>query len=91
MALNSQLNRLQNDLYTQLNDIRDVLHKSLSDNRDRSDQRLEIINRNLTNSVKEMQASNEKRLEEMRQTVEENLNRLYRIACRLLLKQSQNS
>ena len=62
MALNNQLNRLQNDLYTQLNDIRDVLHKSLNENRDRSDQRLEIINRNLTNSVKEMQASNEKPL-----------------------------
>lgn len=73
LALNNQLNRLQNDLYTQLNDIRDVLHKSLSENRDRSDQRLEIINRNLTNSVKEMQASNEKRLEEMRQIVEEKL------------------
>ncbi|MBT0923402.1 DNA recombination protein RmuC [Streptococcus lutetiensis] len=73
LALNNQLNRLQNDLYTQLNDIRDVLHKSLNENRDRSDQRLEIINRNLTNSVKEMQASNEKRLEEMRQTVEEKL------------------
>ena len=73
LALNNQLNRLQNDLYTQLNDVRDVLHKSLSENRDRSDQRLEIINRNLTNSVKEMQASNEKRLEEMRQTVEEKL------------------
>ena len=73
LALNNQLNRLQNDLYTQLNDIRDVLHKSLSENRDRTDQRLEIINRNLTNSVKEMQASNEKRLEEMRQTVEEKL------------------
>lgn len=73
LALNNQLNRLQNDLYTQLNDIRDVLHKSLSENRDRSDQRLEIINRNLTNSVKEMQVSNEKRLEEMRQTVEEKL------------------
>ena len=73
LALNNQLNRLQNDLYTQLNDISDVLHKSLSENRDRSDQRLEIINRNLTNSVKEMQASNEKRLEEMRQTVEEKL------------------
>ena len=72
LALNNQLNRLQNDLYTQLNDIRDVLHKSLSENRDRSDQRLEIINRNLTNSVKEMQASNEKRLE-VRQTVEEKL------------------
>lgn len=75
LALNNQLNRLQNDLYTQLNDIRDVLHKSLSENRDRSDQRLEIINRNLTNSVKEMQASNEKRLEEMRQTVEEKLEK----------------
>ena len=73
LALNNQLNRLQNDLYTQVNDIRDVLHKSLNENRDRSDQRLEIINRNLTNSVKEMQASNEKRLEEMRQTVEEKL------------------
>lgn len=73
LALNNQLNRLQNDLYTQLNDIRDVLHKSLNENRDRSDQRLEIINRNLINSVKEMQASNEKRLEEMRQTVEEKL------------------
>lgn len=73
LTLNNQLNRLQNDLYTQLNDIRDVLHKSLNENRDRSDQRLEIINRNLTNSVKEMQASNEKRLEEMRQTVEEKL------------------
>lgn len=73
LALNNQLNRLQNDLYTQLNDIRDVLHKSLNENRDRSDQRLEIINRNLTNSVKEMQVSNEKRLEEMRQTVEEKL------------------
>lgn len=78
LALNSQLNRLQNDLYAQLNDIRDVLHKSLSDNRDRSDQRLEIINRNLTNSVKEMQASNEKRLEEMRQTVEEKLEQTLR-------------
>lgn len=73
LALNNQINRLQNDLYTQLNDLRDVLHQSLDENRDRSDQRLEIINRNLTNSVKEMQESNEKRLEEMRQTVEEKL------------------
>lgn len=73
LALNNQINRLQNDLYTQLNDIRDVLHQSLNENRNRSDQRLEIINRNLTNSVKEMQESNEKRLEEMRQTVEEKL------------------
>lgn len=73
LALNNQINRLQNDLYTQLNDIRDVLHQSLNENRDRSDQRLEIINHNLTNSVKEMQESNEKRLEEMRQTVEEKL------------------
>lgn len=73
LALNNQINRLQNDLYTQLNDIRDVLHQSLNENRDRSDQRLEIINCNLTNSVKEMQESNEKRLEEMRRTVEEKL------------------
>lgn len=73
LALNTQLNRLQNDLYTQLNDIRDVLHQSLMDSRDRSDRRLELINSNLTQSVKEMQESNEKRLEEMRQTVEEKL------------------
>lgn len=73
LALNTQLNRLQNDLYTQLNDIRDVLHQSLTDSRDRSDRRLELINSNLTQSVKEMQESNEKRLEEMRQTVEEKL------------------
>ena len=69
LALNTQLNRLQNDLYTQLNDIRDVLHQSLTDSRDRSDRRLELINSNLTQSVKEMQESNEKRLEEMRQTL----------------------
>ena len=73
LALNTQLNRLQNDLYTQLNDIRDVLHQSLTDSRDRSDRRLELINSNLTQSVKEMQESNAKRLEEMRQTVEEKL------------------
>lgn len=73
LALNHQINRLQNDLYKQLNDIRDVLHQSLTENRDRSDQRLEMINRNLTQSVKDMQESNEKRLEEMRQTVEEKL------------------
>ncbi|RCW17379.1 DNA recombination protein RmuC [Streptococcus gallolyticus] len=73
LALNNQINRLQNDLYTQLNAIRDVLHQSLNENRDRSDQRLEIINRNLTKSVKALQESNEKRLEEMRQTVEEKL------------------
>lgn len=73
LALTNQLNRLQNDLFTQLNDLRDVLHQNLSENRDRSDKRLEVINNNLTQSVKDMQASNEKRLEEMRQTVEEKL------------------
>lgn len=31
LALNNQINRLQNDLYTQLNDIRDVLHQSLNE------------------------------------------------------------
>lgn len=57
LALTNQLNRLQNDLFTQLNDLRDVLHQNLSDNRDRSDKRLEVINNNLTQSVKDMQAS----------------------------------
>ncbi|ESV54877.1 DNA polymerase V [Streptococcus agalactiae LMG 14747] len=73
LALNQDINRLQTDIYQQLSDIRDVLHQSLSDSRDRSDQRLEAINEQLTSTVKELQDSNEKRLEQMRLTVEEKL------------------
>lgn len=75
LEMTNLLNRLQTDLYSQLNEMRNVLHQNLSDNRDRSDQRLEIINQNLSQSVKDMQTSNEKRLEEMRQTVEEKLEK----------------
>ncbi|MGT2907448.1 DNA recombination protein RmuC [Streptococcus dentiloxodontae] len=73
LHLTKELNRLQQELYQQLLDIREVLHQNLSENRDRSDKRLELINQNLTESVKEMQLSNEKRLEQMRLTVEEKL------------------
>ncbi|MFC3931508.1 DNA recombination protein RmuC [Streptococcus dentapri] len=75
LALNQHFSRLQADLYQQLADIRDVLHQNLSDSRDRSDQRLELINQNLTATVKEMQTSNEKRLDQMRRTVEEKLEK----------------
>ena len=70
---NKQINQLQNDLYQQLTEIRTVLHQNLTDSRDRSDKRLELINQQLTVAVKDMQDSNEKRLEQMRQTVEEKL------------------
>ncbi|OZV24282.1 DNA recombination protein RmuC [Streptococcus sobrinus] len=73
LALNQELSRQKTETYQQLADIRDVLHKNLSDNRDRSDQRLELINQSLTKAVKEMQESNEKRLDQMRATVEEKL------------------
>lgn len=68
-----QLHLLEQNLYGQLTDVREVLHRTLSDNRDRSDRRLALIHQELTQSVKEMQLSNEKRLEQMRQTVEEKL------------------
>ncbi|AUW97274.1 DNA recombination protein RmuC [Streptococcus pluranimalium] len=75
LAISQDVNRLQTDIYQQLTDIRDVLHQNLSDSRDRSDQRLEIINQQLTDAVKTMQESNEKRLEQMRLTVEEKLEK----------------
>ncbi|MXQ49025.1 DNA recombination protein RmuC [Streptococcus pneumoniae] len=75
LAISQDLNRLQTDIYQQLTDIRDVLHQNLTDSRDRSDQRLETINQQLTLAVKDMQASNEKRLEQMRLTVEEKLEK----------------
>ncbi|MGT2949684.1 DNA recombination protein RmuC [Streptococcus devriesei] len=74
LEINTQLTRLQNDLSQQFADLREVLYQNLTDSRDRSDKRLEQINLQLTQSVKEMQTSNEKRLEEMRQTVEEKLD-----------------
>lgn len=73
LSLNHDLSRAQSEVYQQLADIRDVLHQNLSDSRDRSDQRLEVISQQLTSAVKDMQASNEKRLEQMRLTVEEKL------------------
>ena len=51
LDLSNQLNHLQTDLYQQLNEVRQVLHQNLTENRDRSDQRLEIINQNLNQSV----------------------------------------
>lgn len=75
LALAQQVNRLQSDLYHQLTDLRDVLHENLTENRNQSDQRLALINQNLSQSVKDLQASNEQRLDQMRQTVEEKLEK----------------
>lgn len=75
IAINQDLNRLQTDFYQQLTEIRDVLHQNLSDSRDRSDKRLDIITKQLMTTVREMQDSNEKRLEQMRLTVEEKLEK----------------
>lgn len=75
LSFNQDLNRLQAEIYQNLSDIKEVLHNNLSESRDRSDKRLEIINRQLMDAVKDMQDSNEKRLEQMRQTVEEKLEK----------------
>lgn len=70
-----QLQELQRDLYQQLLSIRETLGQHLTEHRDRSDQRLEMMTKQLTDAVKLMQDSNEKRLEEMRVTVEEKLDK----------------
>lgn len=75
LAASQDSAQLRTELYQQLAAIRDVLHQNLAENRDRSDQRLEAISQRLTASVKEMQDSNEKRLEQMRLTVEEKLEK----------------
>ena len=75
LAASQDSAQLRKELYQQLAAIRDVLHQNLAENRDRSDQRLEAISQRLTASVKEMQDSNEKRLEQMRLTVEEKLEK----------------
>ncbi|MDY4760887.1 DNA recombination protein RmuC [Streptococcus thoraltensis] len=75
IAINQDLNRLQTAFYQQLTEIRDMLHQNLSDSRDRSDKRLDIITKQLMTTVREMQDSNEKRLEQMRLTVEEKLEK----------------
>lgn len=75
LAASQDSAQLRTELYQQIAAIRDVLHQNLAENRDRSDQRLEAISQRLTASVKEMQDSNEKRLEQMRLTVEEKLEK----------------
>lgn len=73
LALAQQLQHVQTDLYRQLTELRAAVTDNLTESRDRSDQRLTLINQNLSEAVKDMQASNEKRLDQMRQTVEEKL------------------
>lgn len=73
LASSQQGQRLEQALYSQLTEVRDLLYRTLTENSDRSDRRLSLIHQGLTQSVKDMQLSNEKRLEEMRQTVEEKL------------------
>nr|WP_172604994.1 DNA recombination protein RmuC [Streptococcus pseudoporcinus] len=94
IEVSSLLNRNQTELYQQLNDLKTVLYHNLSESRDRSDQRLELIDKNLSQSVKQMQDSNEKRLEEMRRTVEEKLeetlNKRLQVSFETVSKQLEN-
>ncbi|CAM4142958.1 recombinase RmuC [Streptococcus penaeicida] len=94
IEMSSLVNRNQNELYQQLNDLKTVLYQNLSESRDRSDQRLTLIDKNLSKSVKEMQDSNEKRLEEMRRTVEEKLeetlNKRLQVSFETVSKQLEN-
>lgn len=94
IEMSSLVNRNQNELYQQLNDLKTVLYQNLSESRDRSDQRLALIDKNLSQSVKEMQDSNEKRLEEMRRTVEEKLeetlNKRLQVSFETVSKQLEN-
>lgn len=94
IEMSSLVNRNQNELYQQLNDLKTVLYQNLSESRDRSDQRLALIDKNLSKSVKEMQDSNEKRLEEMRRTVEEKLeetlNKRLQVSFETVSKQLEN-
>lgn len=71
--LSHHINHLQTDIYTQLNDIRDMLHQGLTDNRDSLDKRLDMMTQNVLESLKTVKDSNEKSLNEIRQTVEEKL------------------
>lgn len=75
LAANQDAAQWRSELYQQLAEFRDVLHQNLSESRDRSDQRLDAISQRLTANVKDMQDSNEKRLEQMRLTVEEKLEK----------------
>lgn len=75
LELANQVNRLQADLHQQASDLHQVLTQHLTQNRDWSDRRLENINNQLHQAVQDMQASNESRLETIRQTVEEKLDK----------------
>lgn len=74
LVLQEQVGRLQAEFYNQSSDLRDVLYENLTANRHQTDQRLESVQSSLAAAVKDMQASNEKRLEDMRQTVAEKLD-----------------
>ncbi|MFC3927306.1 DNA recombination protein RmuC [Streptococcus caprae] len=74
LRLAQELNRLQQDMMIQLTDVREVLHQTLSDNRETSDQRLAHMQSQLSHSLEKIQESNEKRMEDMRLTVEEKLD-----------------
>ncbi|TWT14452.1 DNA recombination protein RmuC [Streptococcus sp. sy010] len=73
LSLSNQSNQQQAELYQQLTDVRDVLNRNLTQQRDWSDKRMESITQQLNQAVHTMQTSNEERLEQIRQTVEEKL------------------
>ena len=75
LAQQEQLGRLQGDLYQQSSDLRAGLYDQLTENRNQADRRLEHVQEQLAQAVRDLQASNEQRLEDMRQTVAEKLDK----------------
>ncbi|PZO96579.1 MAG: DNA recombination protein RmuC [Streptococcus pyogenes] len=73
LDISQQIGQQQAAVYQQLDDLKTVLNHNLSENRERTDQRLDQMSQRLAVSVKDMQTSNEVRLEAMRHTVEEKL------------------
>ncbi|WP_159795808.1 DNA recombination protein RmuC [Streptococcus halichoeri] len=73
LDISQQIGQQQAAVYQQLDGLKTVLNHNLSENRERTDQRLDQMSQRLAVSVKDMQTSNEVRLEAMRHTVEEKL------------------
>ncbi|MFA9413117.1 MULTISPECIES: DNA recombination protein RmuC [unclassified Streptococcus] len=74
LAQQEQLLRLQDGLYQQSSDLREALYDNLTASRNQTDHRLEQLQTQLTLAIKDLQTSNEHRLEDMRQTVSEKLD-----------------
>lgn len=74
IAQQEQLLRFQDGHYQQSSDLREALYDNLTASRNQTDHRLEQLQTQLSAAIKDLQTSNEHRLEDMRQTVSEKLD-----------------